>query len=401
MKIVFFNRFFFPDNSATSQILSDLAFHWAAQGRDVHVVTGIVPGGGAEVETINGVAVHRVARTTSGPHGLMRRLADYLAYYVGARRVARRILGPGDLAIIKTDPPLISSAIAPVAAAAGARIVIWAQDVFPEVAVRYGVGGVAPFAGLLSRMRNHTLASSDHVVAICDRMADLLRSAAGLEEGRLSVIHNWADGSEVVPIEHERNSLRADWGLEGSFVVEYSGNLGRVHEFETLLDAARLLARESSIQFVVIGRGPQLPDVQDKARRLGLANIRFQPHQHRGALAMSLGAGDVHVCILRPEFEGLVHPSKLYGIMAAGRPTIFVGDPGGETAAILAATESGLAVPTGEGRQLADAILLLRDRPGECSAIGRRARKAFEERFEMKRALARWDRLVAQLAAPR
>lgn len=111
-------------------------------------------------------------------------------------------------------------------------------------------------------------------------------------------------------------------------------------------------------------------------------------------LAQSLGVADVHICVLRPEFEGLVHPSKLYGIMAAGRPTLFVGDVTGETGRILAQSGAGLAVPRGDGPGLAAAILRLRDDCAAGNAMGERARRAFAERYDMPVALARWEALV-------
>lgn len=399
MKILFFNRFFFPDASATSQVLSDLAFHLAARGRDVHVVTSRVPGNASDGEIVRDVTVHRVATPVSGPHGLPRRALAYCNYYLGARRAAMRLVSAGDVVVLKTDPPLLSASIAHLAKRRGARVVVWLQDLFPEVAREYGVPGMrTPLGAMLERMRDRSLAESDAVVAISDRMAARVRESGHVPEERLHVIHNWADGRAIAPLERDANALRRAWNLEDKFVVAYSGNLGRVHEFDTLLDAAAQLRAHGDIAFVIIGRGPRLQDVQTRAERERLANIRFEPPRERAMLAQSLGIADVHLCILRPEFEGLVHPSKLYGIMAAGRPTLFVGAVTGETAGILADTGAGLSVPTGDGGALAHAILRLRDRPAEARAMGERARRAFEERFDMPIALDRWEALIAPLA---
>lgn len=399
MKIVFFNRFFFPDTSATSQIVSDLAFHLAGLSHEVHVVTTRVPGGSAPIETVRGVTIHRVASAASGTHGLLRRAAAYLQYYRGARSAARQLLGRGDIVVLKTDPPMLSSVMGPLAKRAGAKVVVWLQDIFPEVAHAYGIPGMGGLSGaLLRRIRNRSLESADRIVVIGERMAQRLAQGACIALGKLQVIHNWADGEAIRPIAPADNPLRREWQLENAFVVGYSGNLGRVHEFDTLLEAAARLRNDENIRFLIVGRGPRLQEVRDRVDREKLSNVRFEVHQVREALAHSLCAADLHVSVLRPEFEGLVHPSKLYGIMAAGRPTLFVGDPRGETASILAETGSGVSVRTGDAAGLAAAILSLRDHAAERSDMGARARRVFDDRYSLPIALAHWQRLLASLS---
>jgi glycosyltransferase involved in cell wall biosynthesis len=391
VKLVFFNRFFFPDASATSQMLSDLAFELARTGAEVHVVASHPQGERARVEEIQGLTVHRVAAAAGGPHGLARRAAAYLAYYRGARQAATRLLCTNDVAIALTDPPLLSAGIAPLARRRGAKLVAWLQDLFPEIAHEYGIPGTGRIGGAIPRhLRDRSLAAAHAVVAIGDTMAERVRALGCVDAARLHVIHNWSDGRAVAPVEPASNALRRAWGLEGKFVVGYSGNLGRVHEFGTLLDAAARLRGESDVVLLIVGRGPRLAEVQARARRDGLANLRFEPHQDRARLAESLGAADVHVSILPPRFEGLVVPSKIYGIMAAGRPTLFVGSATGETARILADADAGLTVATGDAAALGAAILRLRDDSRGRNAMGGRARAAFESRYDMPIALARW-----------
>jgi glycosyltransferase involved in cell wall biosynthesis len=398
LKIVLFNRFFFPDTSATSQVLSDLAFNLAATGHDVHVVAGGLPGHRSKVEKIRGVSVHRVATAAEGAQSLGRKAAAYFAYYLGARRAARELIEPGSIAIFKTDPPLLSVAIGPLAQRRGAKVVVWLQDLFPEVAGEFGLPGMRGALGkLLRSRRDRSLESADRIVAIGDRMAARIAQCVPTMGERLEVIHNWADGNAIKPLDPANNPLRRRWNLENEFVVAYSGNLGRVHEFDTFLDAAARLQSEARITFLVIGRGPRLAEVKARARREGLANVRFEPHQSRDSLDESLAVADVHVSVLAPRFEGLVHPSKLYGIMAAGRPTLFVGDRGGETAAILTEAKAGISVDTGDADGFAAAILGLRGDRAALIRMGSRARRAFEERYDLPIAMARWDALLRSL----
>jgi colanic acid biosynthesis glycosyl transferase WcaI len=146
-----------------------------------------------------------------------------------------------------------------------------------------------------------------------------------------------------------------------------------------------------------VGRGPRHEEVRDRVIREGLANVRLIAPQPRAMLSQTLGAGDVHLTILQPQFESLVVPSKIYGIMAAGRPNIFVGDPKGESAHLLAQTGAGLSVPVRDDAALASTLLELRRNPVECQNLGTNARRAFDERFDVTLALQRWDSVFRSL----
>lgn len=401
MKVIFFNRFFHPDTSATSQILSDLAFHLAECGNEVHVVTSRGPKGELALENIGGLTVHRVTDASHETHSLVHRALAYLRFYVAARKIAADLITTGDIVVLKTDPPMLSAVVGAIAVHKGARLVNWLQDVFPEVAHRYGIPGAGGITGnLLRKIRNRSFRRASRIVVIGDQMARYVKSQGIGPVERIEVIHNWANGDEIRPVAPEDNSLRREWMLGRAFVVGYSGNLGRVHEFDTLLEAARRLRdSEPEIRFVIVGRGPRLQETMTRAHGQGLGNVAFKPHLEKGSLSMSLAVPDVHISTLRPAFEGLVQPSKLYGVMAAGRPTIFIGDPQGETARILEETCSGITILPGNGEALAAAIRQLRDDPVRRKEMGANARAAFEARFDRRLALAKWEALLKAVSA--
>ncbi|MEO7741955.1 MAG: glycosyltransferase family 4 protein [Usitatibacter sp.] len=404
MRIIFFNRFFFPDPSATSQMVSDLALHLARAGNEVHAVASR-SGNEAPVREMRGITVHRAADAGTESLSLPARAGAYLRHYRGARAVARKLLARGDVVIVKTDPPLLSAAIGPIAASRGARVVVWLQDLFPEVASEYGVPGIGGILGSpLRAARDRSLGAADRVVAIGDRMAARIVRMRCVAPERLHVIHNWADGRAITALAAEANPLRAAWGMKDHFVVGYSGNLGRVHEFDTLLDAAILLRGDSNIRFLIIGRGARLPQVRKRVDTDRLSNVLFAPHQDRELLGQSLCVPDVHLCVLRPNFEGLVVPSKLYGGMASGRPTIFVGSPEGEAAAIIGRAQGGFTVSSGDAAGLARAIRRLRDAPDERRLLGAQARRAFEREYDLPVAMRHWENVLAlsvEASAPR
>lgn len=404
MKVIFVNRFFHPDHSATSQLVSDLAFHLAQHGWEVAVIASRLryedaAQAYAARERISGVEVFRVRTSRFGRFFLPGRAIDYLTFYLAAGWRLLRLARPGDLVVAKTDPPLISVLAARIAAHRGARLVNWVQDLFPEIAVALGVTWLGGRLGQwLRNLRNGSLARAEPSVVIGDTMAERLL-AEGVPRSRVCVIHNWVDGEAIRPLGHAVNPLRKQWDLDGRFVVGYSGNLGRVHECATLVSAAERLKRQGDIVFLFIGGGVLLRTLQRECAERGLENVRFQPYQPRERLRESLGACDVHLIVLRPEVEGLVVPSKFYGVAAAGRPTLFVGDQRGEVARIIGKAQAGLSVCTGDGQGLADAILKLRLDPGYLEQMGRNARTVFEERYARDKAFAQWEGVLRSRAA--
>jgi len=397
LKVLFLNRFYFPDLSATSQLATDLAIHVAAR-HEVHVVTARMrhddPRAAlAPEETRAGVAIHRLATSRFGRSTVPGRAADYATFCLSASAALLRLAGRGDVIVAMTDPPLASVVAARAARRRGARLVNWLQDLFPEVAQRLGLAqGMA--GRLARRARDASLLSAAMNVVVGERMRETVR-ALGVADDRITVIPNWADGEEIQPVEPDANRLRAQWGLADAFVVGYSGNMGRVHEFATILAAAERLRGDPSVVFLFVGDGRQRAWIEAEAARRALPQLRFRPLQPRSALAESLSVPDLHLVTLQPALEGLVVPSKLYGIEAAGRPTLFVGDADGEVARELARSGGGLAIAPGDGEGLARAIVALRDDAARRRSMGTAARAHFDSHHERALALARWDRLLA------
>jgi len=399
-RIIFLNRFFYPDQSATSQMVSDLAFNLARHGYDVHVFTSRQRYGDPRAqlppfERVDGVTIHRIKTTRFGRAASVGRVFDYLSFYAGVRRAVLAWAQAGDVLVAKTDPPLLSVLGQRLARRRGLTLVNWLQDLYPEVAARLRVPLLNGALGRkLGDMRDASLRSAVANVAIGERMATALRMH-GVEPDRVHVVPNWCDDERIFPVLHEENPLRRAWQLDGKFVVGYSGNLGRGHEFETVLAAAELLRDEPRLVFLFIGGGKRFDELRDAVCERGLeAQFRFLPYQDRETLRYSLGAADMHLVSLRPELEGLIVPSKFYGITAAGRPVLAITAMDGEIATLVRAHDCGIVVEPGQGALLAG---LLRDimRDGaRLEAMGRRARAMLEERFTRNQAFERWRDII-------
>jgi glycosyltransferase involved in cell wall biosynthesis len=403
LKIVFINRFYAPDHSATSQMLTDLAAALAAGGAQVKVVTSRLRYDDAAAslaphEHIDGVEVYRVWTSTFGRGNLLGRALDYLSFYAAASAELFGLVRSGDVVVAKTDPPLISIPAGWIARLRGARLVNWLQDLFPEVAANLGMAPArGPGGSLLRWLRDGSLRRASANVVLGQRMRERV-TASGVNPKKIAVIPNWADGTQLRPVERGANPLRAEWGLGDKFVVGYSGNLGRAHEFRTVLDAAEALRSQTDVAFLLIGDGAQKATLATAVQERGLFNILFKPYQLRESLGQSLSAADVHLVTLRPELEGLVVPSKFYGVAAVGRPTIFIGEADGEIGSVLRETECGICVKQGDGEGLAQAITTLRDDSALRERMGANARRVFEERYDRAIAVEQWRRLLQRLA---
>lgn len=397
-KLVFVNRFFDPDESATSLLLTDLARGLADASLRVHVFCSrqLYTNPRACLqrrEQLHGVTIHRLPTTRYGRAGLLGRSIDYATFYAAAFWTLLGQLKRGDVVVSKTDPPLICIPVALCARLKGARLVNWQQDVFPEVATILTRPLPRWLDAMLRRLRDWSMRSAAANVLIGNRMLEYF-AQRGIPRAKLRVIENWADGDAIAPKPVEASALRAQLGLKGKFVVCYSGNLGRAHEFETLVAAADRLRREPAIVFLIIGGGARMEPLRRAVEARGLGNFLFLPYQPRAELKDSLAAADVHLASLLPSLEGLIMPSKLYAVMAAGRPLIFVGDADGEIARVLREVECGITVAVDGAADLVSAICLLKEQPQVRSGMGARARECFVSRYARNRAVERWKAVV-------
>jgi glycosyltransferase involved in cell wall biosynthesis len=403
-RVVFVNRFYAPDESATGQMLTDLAEALARSGVEVEVFCSrqLYGDAGANLpatEVLRGVKVRRLAATRFGRDSLVGRAIDYVTFYLCAAVCLLARVHRGDVLVAKTDPPLLSLIGWLAARCRGASLVNWLQDLYPEVASRLDLSPVPrPLEALMRAVRDRSLATARTNVVLGTRMRDYL-IGRGIAAARISVCENWADERRLRPLAASRSELREKLGLGDSFVAAYSGNLGRAHDATTILEAASALASDPGVVFLMVGGGAGMRSLEMQARARGLTNFRFAPYQPRAALSDSLAAGDVHLVSLRPELEGLIVPSKLYGILAVGRPVVFIGDLDGELARLITTTKVGVSVRGGDPVRLARVLQALRDDKADRTRMGVRARELFEERYTLAAAVARWREVLGVVAA--
>jgi glycosyltransferase involved in cell wall biosynthesis len=327
------------------------------------------------------------------------RLLNFRRFQRAAAALLPTVARPGDILVVMTDPPLLAAGLAPLARKLGLRLVPWVQDIYPEIAeVHFGAFTRPLLAGQRQR-RGAAWQGAAACVTLGDDMRRVLLQS-GVAADRATIIPNWA------PRELDQGApadailaRRRDWGLEHKFVAAYSGNLGRVHEFSTLLDAAARLAGQPDITLLFIGRGPRFDEVKRAVAGRGLTNVRLLPPEPRERLAAALAAADAHLVTLRPEYASLVYPSKLAGTLAASRPVLFIGPPEGDIGRLLGAAACGAAFSPGDAAGVADTLARWQADAARREQLGANARATYARQFSFAAALTRWDELLRQVAA--
>jgi colanic acid biosynthesis glycosyl transferase WcaI len=365
--------------------MTELAESLVEQGVEVTALAGRGRYNGGEGlaprEDYRGARIRRAWSTSFGKKSIAGRLFDYASFYLGATFELLR-MPRHDIVMALTTPPLIGLVALLVGRLRGMRVVSLVQDVYPDIAVALGALSPNSLATrILDWLNRFVLRGVDRTIVLSDCMRDRIAAKVANRLSTIDVIHNWADGEKIMPLDDENPFVEAN-GLGGAFVVLFSGNLGNVNEFSTVLDSADRLSARTNIVFLFVGEGAKACEIRDYALEHGLNNIRLLSYQPLSLLPLSLAAGDVSLVTLADGLAGLSVPSKTYAILAAGRPVLFVGDLKSDIARLVLDNHCGAAVAAGDSVRLSEIILEWSLDQTKMRVLGAEARKLFEKRFD-------------------
>jgi glycosyltransferase involved in cell wall biosynthesis len=400
LRILVFNQYYWPGVEATAHLLDQLCVD-LARDFDVTVVTGRLDRDDARPGAAerNGVRVIRVPSTAYDRSNLGRRALNYVSYMALALGEGVRARRP-DIVLCMTDPPLVADVALAVARRFRAPLVVISQDVFPEVAVELGRLQSRTLVGLLRVLIRLYLRRADRVVAIGETMRERLVEKGAPAE-RVRVIPNWVDTDALVPAPRP-NAWARERRLDDKFVVMHSGNVGHAQNLDALVRAATFLRDLDRLRIVVVGTGARHQELVALARRLEvLETVRFLPYQPRERLSESLSTAHVHVVGLARGLAGYVVPSRLYGVLAVGRPVVVAADAESETARIVERVGCGVVVPPGRPELLAATIRQAHDGDLDLDELGRRGREWVTREAAASVAFARYRDVVHELVGER
>jgi colanic acid biosynthesis glycosyl transferase WcaI len=372
-RLLVLNQYYWPGVEATAHLLGELC-RALADEFDITVVTGALRESPADHgRTIHdGVEIIRVHSTAFDRRRLGLRATNYLTYLLQSFRVALTTERP-DVVFCMTDPPIIANIALAVSRRFRRPLVVASQDVFPEAAVVLKRLENPLIVGFLRIAISFYLRRADRIVAIGETMRKRLE-AKGARPDRVRVIPNWVDTGAITPQPRD-NEWAREQGLDEKFVVMHSGNIGNAQDLDSLVRAATFLRDLDDLAIVIIGNGARRADLLELAERLEVDSVRFLPYQDRARLSESLASAHVHVVGLAKGLSGYVVPSRLYGVLSAGRPVIVAADDDSETAQVASTVGCGVVVPPGRPELLAQAIRRAHDGADDLDEMGRRGRE--------------------------
>jgi colanic acid biosynthesis glycosyl transferase WcaI len=387
-RLLVLNQYYWPGFEATAHLLHELC-SMLVDEFDVSVVTGMLPLANVSpgTTTVDGVTVVRVPSTAYERSRLSRRGFNYVTYLLHALRVGWRMPRP-DVIFCMTDPPMVADIGLILARRFRAPLVVTSQDVFPEVAVELGRLENPLLVGLLRKLVGFYLARADRVVAIGETMRARLEEK-GAPRGRLRVISNWVQASVLTPQPRD-NAWAREHDLVDKFVVMHSGNVGHAQDLDALVRAATFLRDLDRLAIVVVGAGARHAELVALAERLEVDSIQFLPYQGRDVLPDSLSAADLHIVGLAKGLSGYVVPSRMYGVMAVGRPVIVAAEPTSETAKIVESVGCGIVVPPGRPELITETIRKAYAGEYDLDDMGSRARRFAVEEADRSVAVERY-----------
>ncbi len=345
-------------------------------------------------ESRHGVDILRANGTRFRPRRFVRRAANYASYFAAAVFASRHVVRP-DVVVALTDPPIIGLAALRTARRARVPFVYLCEDIFPEVAALLEDFHNPHLNRGLDLINRYLLREADAIVALGERMRARLVDEKGADPSRIHVIPNWSDCEAIVPGDKDNEFTRAH-GLGDRFVFMHSGNVGLSQNLDVLIEAADRLRGKDRLAILIVGEGTKRQALEREAARRALPNVRFLTYQPKALLHESFAAADAFLVSLKRGIEGYIVPSKLYGILAAGRPFVAAVDSSCEVAAIARDHHCGVLAEPGDPDDLAAKIAALYDDPSAVRAMGRNARRAALQ-FDRRIAVQTYDDLLKRV----
>jgi len=404
-RIWILSEHYYPEDAATGHILAKIGEGLTDQYQ-VNVITAQPTyhhrGVKAPAHEVHeGVSIYRCRSTNFDRNVIWKRLINVVSISVSIFITALWRIGRGDAVLVVTNPPLLPFLTLLAARLRRARICLLVHDVYPEVVIASGVAGEDSTVVKLTRWANQKLyRAMDQIVVLGRDMKQLALEKMGSEAHAtdiVSIIPNWADVDLVNPADRTANELLAELGLQDKFVIQYAGNMGYVHDVETIVAAAVVLRDNPRVHFLFIGSGAKQGWLEQEIEKHGLSNITKIGQQPRSEQNDFLNACDIAIMALLPGMLGVSVPSRSYNILAAGKPILAVLDSRAEIALVIDEEDVGWVVEPQNPEMLVKTILDISEHPDAAVTMGKVARSVAESKYTAGHALEKFRKIFAQL----
>lgn len=386
IKLSVVTQFFPPDFAATGQLIEELVRHLGTYGVNVHVFTG-QPGYAFQtneapgIEKFDGVVVKRSRTSQLWPKRVRGKAMNGVLFMIRAALHLLRHRRRRNLLLVTTAPPFLPFLGYLANVCTGLPYICLLYDLYPDIAIALGV---IPQNHWLAKIWQHlnigVWRKAKEIVVLSPSMKERIVNICPEVEEKIHVIHSWANSEAIVPIAKQENWFALKHNLIDKFTVLYSGNMGRCHDMETIIAAAKELKNEP-IQFVFIGGGAKRKEVMQEADRFGLTNFIFLPYQDKQVLPYSLTACDLSLVSVDAAMESLVAPSKLYPALATGRPVAVICSKDSYLRQLITHARCGASFKNGDGHGLAEFIRVLNSDRQFGERMGKEGREYLQTYF--------------------
>lgn len=399
--LLILSQTFAPDPAAVGQHITDVAIEMARRGYRV-VVYASARGYDdptlhyPRYENLHGVEVHRFDFASFGKASIATRVLGTASFMLQSMFVSLTMPSLGGI-FFSTSPPLIGTAAVLAHWIRRVPIAYWAMDLNPDQLIAMGKIGPNDLITRILEIANKIILEESSLVVALDRfMGDRLRARADMKM-KMQIMPPWPHDDRLEPLPHDQNPFRATHDLDGKFVVMYSGNHSPANPLRTLLDATLAFRDDPDVRFLFIGGGVGKKEVDEHIAAHKLTNVVSMPYQPMDQIRYSLSAADVHVVSLGDNMVGIVHPCKIYGAMAVGRPILYLGPEPSHVSDLLDEHDIGATVAHGDVDGAIAAIRRLRALSPETRAtMGATAQRIMSERLSQKILCARFCDFLEQ-----
>lgn len=403
-RILLLNRSFWPDIEATGQFLTELSDGLA----DEYRIT-VIAGRSYYIkekdfghfslyrrEKFGAIEILRVRHARFWKKSLLGRFLNWITYCISVFISAGRL--ECDVIIVGTDPPFLPFVAMIMGRIKMVPVVYNCRDLYPDVA--WGLEKLKK-DDLLGRiydwMNIRVMRSSTMVVCLGESMRSKIINK-GIDVKRVRVICDWVDTGSIRPIPKQGDSIRNSFGIkEDRFVIMHSGNMGFSQNLGLVLEALRRVKYQDSFYMLFVGEGAVKEELQRKVRSLGIKNVLFFPYQAKEKLNYSLNLADLHIVSLKKGMSGAVVPSKIFGILAAGKAYLAISEEDCEAARLAREEGCGLWADAEDVENIARTIERAIDSPGKLKEMGAIGRRLALERFDKDIVIGEWKKILHEM----
>ena len=398
-RILVFSELYYPEETSTGYFMTKIAEGLSSDfsitavcAQPSYSMRGVrVP----VRELHKGVYIRRYPSTTFNKDRLALRLLNIFSICFSSFFLAIRSIRSSDLILVVTNPPLLPFIIWLASKLRGAKFVLRIDDVYPDMLNVAGMLDSGSFIyRILEKFNSYLYKHTDHIVVLGRDMFSLVLNRIEKQHHNcVHIIPNWGEIDQIYPCPRENNSLLKELHLENKFVVQYAGNMGYPHDIESLVDAAKFFSQNQKIQFLFIGSGVKRAWLEEQIKINSLNNITLLDSRPRSDQNNFLNACDIAVSALIKGMSGISVPSRMYNIMAAGKPVVAIGDEESELGIIIREEKVGWIAPPGKVSAFVNAILEAESNPDLLVDMGRRARLLVEEKYSREDVVGLYKKL--------